>query len=111
MISRSQLIAAIEEELVGADTASTNEVFNRHMHAIHTLSGLVDKETDLTHDIKVEQEMFKAPKKAPKSKPQISDEELRKMGGKVRNDTSVNKTENQLTTDDGIGNGDSIFDF
>ncbi|UTI88300.1 YwdI family protein [Mammaliicoccus sciuri] len=118
MISRSQLIAAIEEELVAADNASTNEVFNRHMHAIHTLSGLVDKEDDLTHDIKVEQNIFffffffsSTPKPTPKAKPQISDEEIRKMGGKVRNEPSVNKTENQLTTDDGIGNGDSIFDF
>lgn len=111
MISRSQLIAAIEEELVAADNASTNEVFNRHMHAIHTLSGLVDKEDDLTHDIKVEQNISSTPKSTPKAKPQISDEEIRKMGGKVRNEPSVNKTENQLTTDDGIGNGDSIFDF
>ncbi|MCJ0910293.1 YwdI family protein [Mammaliicoccus sciuri] len=111
MISKSQLIAAIEEELVAADNASTNEVFNRHMHAIHTLSGLVDKEDDLTHDIKVEQNISSTPKPIPKAKPQISDEEIRKMGGKVRNEPSVNKTENQLTTDDGIGNGDSIFDF
>ncbi|HCW35217.1 DUF5327 family protein [Mammaliicoccus sciuri] len=111
MISKSQLIAAIEEELVAADNASTNEVFNRHMHAIHTLSGLVDKEDDLTHDIKVEQNISSTPKPTPKAKPQISDEEIRKMGGKVRNEPSVNKTENQLTTDDGIGNGDSIFDF
>lgn len=111
MISRSQLIAAIEEELVAADNASTNEVFNRHMHAIHTLSGLVDKEDDLTHDIKVEQNISSTLKPTPKAKPQISDEEIRKMGGKVRNEPSVNKTENQLTTDDGIGNGDSIFDF
>ncbi|UTI85720.1 YwdI family protein [Mammaliicoccus sciuri] len=29
----------------------------------------------------------------------------------MRNEPSVNKAENQLTTDDGIGNGDSIFDF
>ncbi|MEB7768107.1 DUF5327 family protein [Mammaliicoccus sciuri] len=111
MISRSQLIAAIEEELVAADNASTNEVFNRHMHAIHTLSGLVDKEDDLTHDIKVEQNISSTSKPTPKAKPQISDEEIRKMGGKVRNEPSVNKAENQLTTDDGIGNGDSIFDF
>ncbi|WP_239732745.1 DUF5327 family protein [Mammaliicoccus sp. P-M55] len=112
MISRDQLIAAIEEELVGADNASTNEVFNRHMHAIHTLSGLVDKKEAINHDIKVEQNFSSTPKNPiKKSQSKVSNEEIRKMGGKVLDQPSANKTENQLTTDDGVGNGNSIFDF
>ncbi|HAL09129.1 MAG TPA: hypothetical protein DCO67_04075 [Staphylococcus sp.] len=112
MISRDQLIAAIEEELVGADNASTNEIFNRHMHAIHTLSGLFDKEEGIKHDIKVEQN-FSSTRTKPvkKEKPQVSNEEIRKMGGKVSHSSSVDTNDKQLTTDDGIGNGDSLFEF
>lgn len=33
------------------------------------------------------------------------------MGGKVPDKSTVKQNENTLTTDDGIGNGDSIFDF
>nr|WP_263314282.1 YwdI family protein [Mammaliicoccus sp. Marseille-Q6498] len=112
MISRDQLIAAIEQELVSADNASSNEVFNRHMHAIHTLSGLVDNENGNSQDMQVKQD-FRTTSTAPqkKEKPQISNEELRKMGGKVSAPSTSKQNDELLATDDGFGNGDSIFDF
>ncbi|WP_210617034.1 DUF5327 family protein [Mammaliicoccus lentus] len=112
MISRDQLISAIEDELVHADNATNNEIFNKHMHAIHTLSGLIDAEEGNNQGIEVKQPYMKT-SSTPinKENPQISNEEIRKMGGKVPDKSTVKQNENTLTTDDGIGNGDSIFDF
>ncbi|WP_323703347.1 DUF5327 family protein [Mammaliicoccus sp. Dog046] len=112
MISKDKIIAAIEEELVGADNASTDETFNKHMYTIHTLSGLFTKEESVTHDIQVQNNTtIKAKPSNTQSSTQISNEEIRKMGGKVSQPSTEKLTENQLTTDDGIGNGDSLFDF
>lgn len=112
MISRDQLISAIEDELVHADNATNNETFNKHMHAIHTLSGLIDAEEGKNQGIEVKQPYMKTSSTPiKKENPQISNEEIRKMGGKVPDKSTVKQNENTLTTDDGIGNGDSIFDF
>lgn len=112
MISKEKIIAAIEEELVGADNASTDEVFNKHMHTIHTLSGLFAKEESMSYDIQVQNNTtMKTTQSNTQPKTQISNEEIRKMGGKVSQSSTEKLTENQLTTDDGIGNGDSLFDF
>lgn len=59
MISRDQLISAIEDELVHADNATNNETFNKHMHAIHTLSGLIDAEEGNNQGIEVKQPYMK----------------------------------------------------
>ncbi|GGI39675.1 DUF5327 family protein [Mammaliicoccus stepanovicii] len=112
MISKEQLIAAIEQELVGADNATSNEVLNRHLHAIHTLSGLIVKEEGNTHDINVKQNISSTSTTSIKqSKPQVSDEEIRKMGGKITQQPDIKVHDNLLATDDGVGNGDSLFDF
>lgn len=112
MISREQLISAIEEELVKADQATNNENFNRHMHAIHSLSGLVEYEVGNTQSVRVNRSNHITPQpSASKSKVTISDEEIRKMGGKVSQSSKTNTQDNLLSTDDGVGNGDSIFDF
>src|SRR5699024_4190361 len=112
MISRDQLISGIEDELVHADNAINNETFNKHMHAIHTLSGLIDAEEGNNKGIEVKQPyMETSTTPIKKEKTQIAKEENRKMGGKVTDKSTVKQNENTLTTDDGIGNGDSIFDF
>lgn len=106
-MQREKLIQLLEHELMQADRATTDAVFDKHIYAIHTLTSLyTDQETPkVTSSIS-------ATTHTPVTSTKVSDEEIRLMGGRVTESSVTSKTtDNRLVTDDEIGNGESIFDF
>ncbi|UTH13656.1 DUF5327 family protein [Macrococcus equipercicus] len=87
-----QLIKQIEHELALAKTAGSQAAFEKHMYAIQTLAALCSstgsQEPAAISSIKSDE---------------ISAAELKMMGGTIKGTTAV--------TDDGHGNGASLFDF
>ncbi|MGO3050535.1 hypothetical protein CD110_03655 [Staphylococcus casei] len=125
-MEKEKIIQLIEQELVQADEAHNSVEFEKHMYAIHTLTGLITHTSNQTYkdDLSSVSNSFKSTAQSNVDKPLsqtkqehhgISAEELRAMGGNVTSqahtvsDTSLSS--NKLVTDDEIGNGDSIFDF
>lgn len=86
-----QLIKQIEQQLALAKTAASSAAFEKHMYAIQTLASLG------AQALPYEQHMPSA------GTTEISAAELKMMGGTVTGKTAE--------TDDGYGNGESLFDF
>lgn len=127
-MEKEKIIQLIEQELVQADEAHNSVEFEKHMYAIHTLTGLITHTSNQTYkdNMSSVSNSFKSTSQSNMDNPVsqtkqnhhgISAEELRAMGGNVTSqaqphtvsDTSLSS--NKLVTDDEIGNGDSIFDF
>ncbi|WP_437271950.1 DUF5327 family protein [Staphylococcus succinus] len=128
-MEKEKIIQLIEQELVQADEAHNSVEFEKHMYAIHTLTGLITHTSNQTYkdnNMSSVSNSFKSTSQSNVDNPVsqtkqnhhgISAEELRAMGGNVTSqaqphtvsDTSLSS--NKLVTDDEIGNGDSIFDF
>ncbi|TDL97957.1 hypothetical protein ERX27_05715 [Macrococcus brunensis] len=96
---KNKVIQQIEAELSKAKM-SDGEMFARHMYAVETLARLAATTADA--DEKVQYVSHSNP---TTSQPVISAAELKMMGAKVPT------KENKAVTDDGFGNGDSLFDF
>lgn len=130
-MDKDKIIQLIERELVQADESSSQHEFEKHMYAIHTITSLYTSSTesnmnaqslqhnDFTHtDIDTQNKSIKASNQH-KSYDDVTLEEIQAMGGKVThtNDSikiqssSTLSNSNLMTTDDEIGNGESIFDF
>lgn len=121
-MNKDNIIELIERELVQADEAQSDADFEKHMYAIHTLTSLYTtgsskstKARDNTYNVA---SSFKKTGDKPNSSSKsedISAAELQAMGAKIPSSMqqqSSNSTQSsKLTTDDNIGNGDSIFDF
>ncbi|RPF54838.1 DUF5327 family protein [Abyssicoccus albus] len=125
-MDKEQLLFKIEHELNKAYEASTNEEFKKYMYAIHILS-------DLDNGLN---ESFKSATKHDKIKSDLSskqlthnehnqqeqilskEETLKRMGASM-NTTSqpsshsnvTSSMDNIMQTEDGVGNGGSLFDF
>ncbi|MHB7940960.1 DUF5327 family protein [Staphylococcus capitis] len=119
-----KMIHLIEQELVQADEAQTEAEFEKHMYAIHTLTSLYtssDNQTSVQdrHDVSNAQALSSQRKESNQSNQsnhnenQVSAAEIEAMGGKVPQSMKNEHTShsNLMTTDDNIGNGESIFDF
>lgn len=106
-MQKEKLIQLLEHELMQADQATTDAAFDKHIYAIHALTALyTDQETPKATSSVV------TPTQTPVSSTKVSEEEIRLMGGRVTESSTVPKTvDNRLVTDDAIGNGESIFDF
>ncbi|MGV3042657.1 DUF5327 family protein [Staphylococcus rostri] len=104
-MQKEKLIQLLEHELMQADQATTDAAFDKHMHAIHTLTALyTDQATPQT--------TVSRPAATPSTSTKVSEEEIRLMGGRVtESNTAPTTSDNRLVTDDAIGNGESIFDF
>ena len=121
IINKEQILQLIEQELVQADEAQTDTEFEKHMYAIHTLTSLYtssDNQTSVQdrHDVSNAQALSSQRKESNQSnhnKNQVSAAEIEAMGGKVPQSMKNEHTShsNLMTTDDNIGNGESIFDF
>ena len=130
-MDKEKIIQLIERELVQADESSSQHEFEKHMYAIHTITSLYTSSTqnnmnsqslqhnDFTHtDIDTQNKSIKASNQH-KSYDDVTLEEIQAMGGKVTHTNDSNKIQssstlsnsNLMTTDDEIGNGESIFDF
>lgn len=121
MMNKDKMIQLIENELLQAEEANNETEFEKHMYAIHTLTSLYTTSTqqhttsyplasDVTSSVSTQVQQNK-------SKNDVSAAEIKAMGGKVSESIQQHKTNptsldsNRLTTDDEIGNGESIFDF
>ncbi|MBF7022865.1 DUF5327 family protein [Staphylococcus kloosii] len=125
-MNKDNIIELIEHELVQADEAQSDADFEKHMYAIHTLTSLYANDTsnnrktrDNTYNVasSFKKSVYNSNQSNSNKSTDISAEELQAMGAKVpstmQQQSSVqNSTQgSKLTTDDNIGNGDSIFDF
>ena len=125
-MNKEHIIELIEHELVQADEAQSDADFEKHMYAIHTLTSLYTNSTrnnrktrDNTYNVasSFKKSVYNSNQSSSNKSTDISAEELQAMGAKVpstmQQQSSVqNSTQgSKLTTDDNIGNGDSIFDF
>lgn len=121
MMRNDKMIHLIEQELVQAYEAQTEAEFEKHMYAIHTLTSLYtssDNQTSVQdrHEASNAQVLSSQRKESNQSnhnKNQVSAAEIEAMGGKVPQSMKNEHTShsNLMTTDDNIGNGESIFDF
>ena len=120
-MNKEQILQLIEQELIQADEAQTDTEFEKHMYAIHTLTSLYtssDNQTSVQdrHEASNAQVLSSQRKESNQSnhnKKQVSATEIEAMGGKVPQSMKNEHTShsNLMTTDDNIGNGESIFDF
>ncbi|EQA5960604.1 DUF5327 family protein [Staphylococcus pseudintermedius] len=102
-MNKDKLIQLLEHELVQADAA-----FEKHIYAIHALTALyTGQETSAPS----RSSSTVTPKRQAST--QVTDEEIRMMGGKVSSSSATAQTtsDQRMVTDDEIGNGASIFDF
>ena len=119
MMRNDKMIHLIEQELVQADEAQTEAEFEKHMYAIHinSLYTSSDNQTSVDrHEASNAQVLSSQRKESNQSnhnKNQVSAAEIEAMGGKVPQSMKNEHTShsNLMTTDDNIGNGESIFDF
>ncbi|EPU7792069.1 DUF5327 family protein [Staphylococcus pseudintermedius] len=108
-MNKDKLIQLLEHELVQADAATTDAAFEKHIYAIHALTALyTGQETSAPSRCS---SSTVTPKRQAST--QVTDEEIRMMGGKVSSSSATAQTtsDQRMVTDDEIGNGASIFDF
>ncbi|MDU0383936.1 DUF5327 family protein [Staphylococcus pseudintermedius] len=107
-MNKDKLIQLLEHELVQADAATTDAAFEKHIYAIHALTALY---TGQKTSAPSRSSSTVTPKRQVST--QVTDEEIRMMGGKVSSSSATAQTtsDQRMITDDEIGNGASIFDF
>jgi len=97
---KNRIIQQIETELSKAKMAE-GEMFARHMYAIEALASLAGATTAEA----TEKVQYMSHSNLTTSQPAITAAELKLMGAKVP------VKEDKAVTDDGFGNGESLFDF
>ena len=131
-MDKDKVIQLIERELVQADESTSQQDFEKHMYAIHTITALYtssatdkmsmgkSKGNDFTHTEVSTANKSMSDNYNKSGYDNVTIEEIRAMGGKVSNmetaksqptNTNSISNSNLMTTDDEIGNGESIFDF
>ncbi|EGQ1602036.1 hypothetical protein FD676_10565 [Staphylococcus pseudintermedius] len=107
-MNKDKLIQLLEHELVQADAATTDAAFEKHIYAIHALTALYTRQETSAPS---RSSSTVTPKRQVST--QVTDEEIRMMGGKVSSSSTTAQTtsDQRMVTDDEIGNGASIFDF
>ena len=130
-MDKDKIIQLIERELVQADESASQHEFEKHMYAIHTITSLYTsynqsnlnaqsiQHNNFTHTETDTQSKLMKTSNQQKSYDDVTPEEIQAMGGKVTHTNHSNKEQssstlsnsNLMTTDDEIGNGESIFDF
>ncbi|PCF87857.1 DUF5327 family protein [Staphylococcus intermedius] len=111
-MNKDKLIQLLEHELVQADAATSDAAFEKHMYAIHALTGLYTGQ-EASNDGSTSSRSTSPVTPKRQAATQVTDEEIRLMGGKVSSSSSTAQTtsDQRMVTDDEIGNGASIFDF
>ncbi|MGK0554775.1 DUF5327 family protein [Macrococcus capreoli] len=99
-----KLIAQLSQEIANLKQAKSNAEFNKHLYAIEMLArfGQTEESGVVMPQTPVQQTNVSRSTGAHAG---ITTEELRMMGAKVV------ASDSKVATDDGFGNGDSIFDF
>lgn len=99
-----KLIQKLSEEIEALRRSSTTTEFNKHLYAIEMMANIGQSETkSVSGPAYIPAESPPVKQTGPHEA--ISPEELKMMGAKVVSNDS------KIKTDDGFGNGDSIFDF
>ncbi|RAI78904.1 hypothetical protein BFS34_010595 [Macrococcoides caseolyticum subsp. hominis] len=99
-----KLIQKLSEEVEALKRASTVVEFNKHLYAIEMMANIGQSETkSIPKPAYMPAESPPVKQTGPHEA--ISPQELKMMGAKVVSNDS------KIKTDDGFGNGDSIFDF
>ncbi|PKE30601.1 hypothetical protein CW697_11640 [Macrococcoides caseolyticum] len=101
----TKLIQKLSEEVEALKRASTVVEFNKHLYAIELIANIGQSETKSITNKPAYMPAESPPVKQTGPHEAISPEELKMMGAKVVSNDS------KIKTDDGFGNGDSIFDF
>ncbi|AKG75064.1 DUF5327 family protein [Salinicoccus halodurans] len=109
---KQQIIAELKQELHRMEVSSQPHEFEKHLYAMERLIGLLKQDTGSASGISVSGE-----KEKPSSGMSVQDREmLRMMGGRAGKQQDAPRQADQLPaetldTDDGFGNGDSLFEF
>lgn len=99
-----KLIEQLSQEITNLRQANSNANFNKHLYAIEMLARFGQTEES---GVSMPQSPVQTSQVSQSTGPHagITTEELKMMGAKVVSN------DNKVKTDDGFGNGDSIFDF
>lgn len=95
-----KLIQKLTQEIEALKRATTHAEFNKHLYAIEMMANIGQVHTAPSYT-----QAEAPPAKSTGPHAGITTEELKMMGAKVVS------SEQKIKTDDGFGNGDSIFDF
>ncbi|MCG7331941.1 DUF5327 family protein [Salinicoccus roseus] len=103
---KQEIIAELKQELHRMEVASQPHEFEKHLYAMERLLGLLKSDAgSVQHG---------APSTGPQDKQAMSEHDrlmLEQMGGKVAGTKPAPPARETLRTDDGFGNGESLFDF
>ncbi|GAA3732720.1 DUF5327 family protein [Salinicoccus jeotgali] len=102
---RREIIAELKQELNLMETADGQHEFDKHVYAMERLLSLLKTGED-AGDARPE-----ANHTAPGSMSETDRSMLEQMGGRVPHSTRQETKGRQLETEDGSGNGESLFDF
>ncbi|WP_031545863.1 DUF5327 family protein [Salinicoccus luteus] len=107
---KQEIIAELKQELHRMEVASQPHEFEKHLYAMERLLGLLKSDAGSVQ--------YGAPSTGAQDKQAMSEHDrlmLEQMGGKVAGTKPVSAptapARETLRTDDGFGNGDSLFDF
>ncbi|UBH22240.1 YwdI family protein [Macrococcus armenti] len=95
-----RLIQKLTQEIEALKRATTHAEYNKHLYAIEMMANI--GQSKVVHTAPSYSQAEESPT-GPHAG--ITTEELKMMGAKVVS------SEQKIKTDDGFGNGDSIFDF
>lgn len=100
-----KLLSQLQREMNLLQQANHPHEFNKHLYAIETLARLGQTDDTVTTFEPATASIPTLTSKSTGPHAGITTEELKMMGAKVVSDDV------KIKTDDGFGNGDSIFDF
>lgn len=109
---KQQIIAELKQELQRMEVSSQPHEFEKHLYAMERLIGLLKKDSGSAEGSAVQPH-------AKEQSPVMSEQDremLAMMGGNVGKQPEAARQANQvpaetLETDDGFGNGGSLFEF
>ncbi|WP_271401031.1 DUF5327 family protein [Salinicoccus roseus] len=103
---RQEIIAELKQELHRMEVASQPHEFEKHLYAMERLLGLLKSDAGSVQHA--------GPPAGAQDGQLLSEEDrmmLEQMGGKVSGTKPAPPARETLRTDDGFGNGESLFDF
>lgn len=103
---KREIIAELKQELHFMETASEQHEFNKHVYAMERLLSLL-KDGEGVSDSATPQ----ADRTSLAAMSETDRRMLEQMGGEVPRSIGQESNGRQLETEDGSGNGESLFDF
>ncbi len=109
---KQQIIAELKQEIHRMEVSSQPHEFDKHLYAVERLVELLKKDSGKNMDLPA----VHKPHEQTNAMSEQDREMLQMMGGKVTKSPEAPRQTNglpaeMLETDDGFGNGDSLFEF